>query len=139
MSWTFYVRSLAAIVLVACLFLPLSTCTHQGKTRITVPIHDLKPLAYVLLVFCWPVILLVAEAFRPRLSTSGIMLVFLQPLLAAATGYQIRVYVLFEKPKIGAYLSVGALAVIFVAALVEGILRVRTRRRERRGQTAPDH
>ncbi len=131
-GWTFVARSLAAVALVACLFLPLSTCTHRGETHVKIPVHDIEPLAEVLLVFCWPVLLLVAEALRPRLSTSGIWLVALQPPLAAGTYFQMGLYTLLETPAIGSYLADAALAVIFMTALLEATARVQERVKMRR-------
>ncbi len=132
MNWAFAARALAAAALVACLFLPMSTCTHDGQTNVRVPIRDIEPMYEVLLLYCWPVVLLVAEAFLPRLATSRIVLIALQPILAAATFVQIGLYMLFETPAIGAHVAEAALAVLFVAALIDGILRVRTRMRRAR-------
>jgi hypothetical protein len=99
---------------------------------VRVPIHDIKPTAEVLLLYCWPVVLLIVEAFLPRLATSRIVLIALQPLIAAATFAQIGLYMLFDRPAIGAYVAEGALGVLFAGALVDGILRVRTRVRRSR-------
>jgi hypothetical protein len=128
-SWNYYVRLVAAVVVVACMFLPVSTCTHRGRTTVTVPIHDESPTALILLVYCGALALVIAEGFRPRMSTSGFVLVVLQLPASVFFAFEIYLLALFGTPAIGWYVALGALSAIFATALIEVVLRARMRRR----------
>jgi len=129
LSWNYYVRLVAAVVLVACLFLPVSTCTYRGQTTVMVPIHDASSTALILLVYCGALALVIAEGFRPRMSTSGFVLVVLQLPACVLFAFEIYLFALFVTPTIGWYVALGALSTIFAATVIEIVLRARMRRR----------
>ncbi len=120
------VRLAAAVVLAACLFLPLSTCSYRGQTKTTIPIRDLEPVAVVVLVFCGPLILIVAERLRPPSSPSGVILLALQIPDSLFIAYQIFAYTILETPLVGFYVSYAALILIFIPACVELVHRLRS-------------
>jgi len=139
-----HAKSLAALLLLAALALPQSTCAGyrgpDGRFVTRVP-ADAPPQSYQpaversyaydefrirqpdtwlnVLVFLWPLPLLAITA-RRRSGRFGFALWVAEPLLAVGSAYFIwRSATILVTPAIGAYLALSAMALYLLAWLVE--------------------
>lgn len=118
-----YVKRVAAIALLICLFLPLSQCTTQTAYG-----NDYVHLKYVynvyawpsvdaalaLAIFLWPVILMVIVVFRPRLE-KNFYYCFIELILSAGSGYVLASMLIYStKILLGGYLALTSFTAYFL-------------------------
>ncbi len=153
MSTLLRIKGAAALLLVASLALPQSTCSGyrgpDGKFVAELPrdstrstyqpalerqyalddFHITDPRSWITLApFVWPVaaVAILARARGKRLRTS---VTIAEPILAVSSAYIIwELATILVTPAAGAYLALGALAVYFTACMVDVWRSVRNRR-----------
>jgi heme exporter protein D len=114
-----------SVVLLACLFVPLSTCTYQGKTTTNIPIDH--PSTSLFLTYCTPLLLAGVSMWVRRRNVR--LAALLAAIVAAlAGGYSIWIATLFAEPAYGFYVAQAALALTLCTAIPELIHELRARR-----------
>lgn len=155
-SWLIWTKRLSALLLLLALFFPLSRCQDSSTVRYDVnapadqqpppPPGEVKynyhyawssfdanePGDYLaLLVFLWPIPVLLLELFARR-RWLLLTLLWLQPLLCLGAGYVLYMRTFLEQLWTGGYMAFAALAAYLFAslyALTRELILVRRRRR----------
>lgn len=142
-------RHAATVLLLVALVLPLSRCSgqHSGNSagQASEPSaytyhyawSDFDPLSLgswlIMLVFAWPLALLLYERIARRPSTSA-WLRGAQVLLSAGSIYLIYLRTFLDELWYGGYLAYTALSACLLASLVECVLSVRMKMKEGRAR-----
>ena len=131
-------KSLSSVLLLLCLFLPLSQCaqearpgiaTDKAKVTVFIPLQSIEksPLNFQAisapLLFVLPFVLVLIQHLRrdTQLKLSGQLadfswfLFLFELVCACALAMFLSFYVYLGKPLIGLYLSASALAIYFIA------------------------
>jgi hypothetical protein len=120
-------RLFAGVFVAASMFLPLATCTQNGRIVTFVPFRDAELLG-VLLVYALPLLLVIAEFFaRPH--WPRVTVLALESIACAHSAYIIYMQVLLRTPTWIFYVLAVAVLVYFVTAIVALIHTIRARRR----------
>ena len=118
-----WIKLVCALVLIACFFLPLSSCS---KT-VHIPVQDMQKSKLIweqglyLLVFYFPVVFLplclLVQRFYPAMVLTGFEL-----LVAAYANFDIHAYIyFFRNPLPAGYLAVFAVTVYGLAVIIDGL------------------
>ncbi len=142
--WQGPVRLIAAALLLVAFLFPLARCSQQDPRgpRVESPTYkyyyawtDFDARSFwcwaILLVFFWPVPILLYEHLRGR-GSPGPLVLALQPLLALLAGYTVFHETVVKELWIGGYLAYSALGLYFVASLVLPVEALARRMKKRR-------
>lgn len=119
-------RLFAGAFIAASMFLPIATCTQNGKTVTFVPFRDLELLG-VLIVYALPLALVIAEFFaQPH--WPKITVLALESIGGGYSAYIIYAQVLLRTPTWIFYVLAAALIVYILTAIGAFIHAMRARR-----------